>query len=464
MVKTLKLFLIIINLAFSSSVYALTNYNLQPQGWNFADTNPESCTKVINALPIVESANGRMGASKGFYTCTNGKKIQAFCRYAPSTSTVCNDKNFYIFYSTLSNSCGDNATYSSGSCTAKAGYNAVKDSDGNWSFKPIGEECTAPTTYNSSTGFCDEPPKTDSDCTKGIGHTLYNTDYLVPESDFNAGIACIEQCKYYVSDDLSVCLASGQCLTKVKAGIGKSCTNGSSGAPQGCLSGSDCADIDNDGNFEEINPDTNGNGEIDNGENGEGGSNINFTSTCDNETGLLLTSSCTGEASACSTALENAQTACTNTSNGHCDPQTETCNCGDMACESTLNSVKDNTRLIADLLNVEGTNPTGAGDGIHLTLNELENNEKNKNDNAFDSLQILSNFTHQLNQLVPFSPYEKMASLATPSCELDFNLMGKSFRLSYCVAVPYIHPALVFVFSFLLIVSLTNIALERPKG
>lgn len=140
-----------------------------------------------------------------------------------------------------------------------------------------------------------------------------------------------------------------------------------------------------------------------------------------------------------------------------------TSTCGSFACEETLKAV--GRELIE-------TNATLKGEGVDSTfLSRLFNASDNAYESSFNSVKNgfaeldTENVIHDaLSSILPASPFEKVFATTNASCQMTFTLVGVTYTLSICEALPYLHPAINFILAFLLSLYIINLVLERPRN
>ena len=137
--------------------------------------------------------------------------------------------------------------------------------------------------------------------------------------------------------------------------------------------------------------------------------------------------------------------------------------CGDLACETTLQMVRFDTKSINELLSGVGVNAGAAVSGFD-SLDATMDSHLTDFLESFNTIDISSKFNSAFETILPESPFQKLKNSANASCTFEFPLMGHQYTLSICESLPFLHPALTFILGFILVVFLFNLVFERPRG
>jgi hypothetical protein len=138
------------------------------------------------------------------------------------------------------------------------------------------------------------------------------------------------------------------------------------------------------------------------------------------------------------------------------------------SCDPNLGNCESTQRQV--LNSIDTTNNIKQSD-----IDAIKNNEQfaaadfvtdekiNLISQQYEQFDVAGKIDDALGDLIPMSPWEYLKTTATPSCNYSFALLGTTYTLSLCSALPLLHPALAFMFFFIFLIAVFNLFFERPK-
>jgi hypothetical protein len=142
--------------------------------------------------------------------------------------------------------------------------------------------------------------------------------------------------------------------------------------------------------------------------------------------------------------------------------QQKVCDPNLVNCESTQRQVLN--AIDAGNNNIKQSDIDAIKNNEQFAAAEFETNEKiNLISQQYEQFDVAGKIDDALGDLIPMSPWEYLKTTATPSCNYSFALLGTTYTLSLCSALPLLHPALAFMFFFIFLIAVFNLFFERPK-